>query len=138
VSQAMLPRFPLHQAMLLTLEEGLAREEYNPENLQCVSTRKIYRGRAEDVITFLKIQEKNPTIDFLGLVLPRLHYTILEAEPRDILYMLIHDIHYTRERMFRSEGNRMLAVPWLSAVASFKTGSTSSPRATLSPRLGCG
>jgi hypothetical protein len=94
VSQAMLPRFPLYQAMLL------AREEYDPENLQFVSTRKIYRGRAEDVIPSPKIQEKNPTIDCLGLVFPRLHYTILEAEPRDILYTLIHDIHYTRERMF--------------------------------------
>ena len=47
-----------------------------------------------------KIQDKFPGVDFPGLVFPRLNYKILEAEPRDILFSLIHNIFYNKERMF--------------------------------------
>ena len=94
------PRFPLHQAMLIALEEGLMRQEYDPRKLNEASTKKIYEVRAAYVIPPPKIQEKCPNIDFPALVFPRLCYKILESEPKDILFSLVHNIYYSKERMF--------------------------------------
>ena len=94
------PRFPLHQAMLLPLQEGLMRQEYDPGKLQEVTTKSIYEGRAAFVIPPPKIQEKHHMIDFPDLVFPRLNYQILEADPKDILFTLVHNIFYNKERMF--------------------------------------
>ena len=96
----MQPRFPLQKAMLLPLQEGMMRQEYDPSKLDQVTTKSIYEGRAAYIITPQKIQEKFPGIDFPGLVFPRLNYQILEAEPRDILFALVHNIFYNKERMF--------------------------------------
>ena len=98
--QALLPRFPLHKAMLEALEEGLLRQEFDPQKLDTVSTSQIYRGRAADVIPPPKVEAKNPGVEFEDLVYPRLEYRILEAEPRDVLFCLVHNIQPTRERMF--------------------------------------
>ena len=42
---------------------------------------------------------KNPEVSFLELVYPRLNSKVLEAEPRDTLFCLIHNLHLTRERL---------------------------------------
>ena len=101
VCQALLPRFPLHLAMLEVLQEGLMRQEYDPEKLTSVTTKLIYTGRIKDVLPPPKVQEKYPGVDFLGLVYPRLTYQILEAEQRDILFSIVHNIQLTKERMFQ-------------------------------------
>ena len=93
-------QFPLHKAMLLPLQEGLMRQEYEPGKLEQVTTKSIYEGRAAYVIPPPKVQEKSPEIDFPGLVFPRLNYKILEADAKDILFSLVHNIVYTKERMF--------------------------------------
>ena len=49
---------------------------------------------------FLFAGQKYPEIDFLSLVYPRLSYRILESESKDVLFTLVHDFFYTRERMF--------------------------------------
>ena len=103
--QALQPRFSLHKSMLEVLEEGLLREEYDPKNLNSVTTSIIYKGRAADIVPPPKIQLKNPGVDFVGLVYPRLSYNILEAEARDVLFCLVHNIQPTRQRMF--EQNRV-------------------------------
>ena len=93
-------RFPLHQSMLTALEEGLMRQEYDPRKLSEASTKKIYEGRAAYVIPPPKVQAKCPEINFQATVFPRLCYTILESEPRDILFSLVHNIYFNKERMF--------------------------------------
>ena len=92
--------FPLHQAMLIPLQEGLMRQEYDPKKLSEASTKKIYEGRAAYVIPPPKVQEKCPEIDFPALVFPRLCYKMLESEPQDVLFSLVHNIVYNREKMF--------------------------------------
>ena len=94
------PRLPLHQAMLEVLREGLFRNEYDPNRLDVATTRMIYESRATDVIPPPKIEEKCPGVNFVTLVYPRLSYTILEAEPRDILFCLVHNIQPTKQRLF--------------------------------------
>ena len=90
--------------MLEALQEGLLREEFDPDKLELVTTSNIYKGRAADVIPAPKVEAKHPGVNFQELVYPRLGYGILEAEPRDILFCLVHNIQPTRERMF--EQNR--------------------------------
>ena len=96
----LLPRFPLHKAMLEALEEGLLREEYDPKQLESITTSTIYKGRVADVIPSPKVERKYPGVDFRNLVYPRLEYSILEAEPRDILFCIVHNIQPTRLRLF--------------------------------------
>ena len=103
--QALPPGCPLHKAMLEALEEGLIREEFDPEKLDSITTSLIYRGRAADVIPAPKIETKHPSVDFVSLVYPCLAYTILEAEARDVLFSMIHNIQPTRQRLF--EQNRI-------------------------------
>ena len=103
--QALLPRYPLHKAMLEALEEGLTREEFEPGKLDSVTTSLIYKGRAADIIPAPKIKIKHPGVDFVNLVYPRLAYNILEAETKDILFCIIHNIQTTRQRLF--EQNRI-------------------------------
>ena len=102
--QALLPRFPLHKAMLEALQEGLLREKFDPDKLELVTTSNIYKGRAADVIPAPKVEAKHPGVNFQELVYPRIGYGILEAEPRDFMFCLVHNIQPTRERMF--EQNR--------------------------------
>ena len=85
---------------VLPLEEGLMRQEYDPKKLQEVTTKSISEGRAAFAIPPPKVQLKSPEIDFPGLVFPRLCYKILEAEPKDIMFSLVHNIFYNKERMF--------------------------------------
>jgi hypothetical protein len=101
VCQAQLPRFPLHRAMLEALQEGLIREEYDPAALELVTSKIIYNSRAEDVIPPPKIEGKYPNVNFPVLVYPRLNHGILEAEPRDVLYSMIHNLHPTKQRLFK-------------------------------------
>ena len=107
----LLPRFPLHKAMLEALEEGLLRDEFDPEKLESVSTSLIYKGRAADVIPAPKIETKHPGVDFLSLVYPRLDYNILEAEPRDVLFSIIHNIQPTRKRLFEQNRTQDASCP---------------------------
>ena len=76
------------------------RQEYDPRKLSEASTKKIYEGRAAYVIPPPKVQAKCPEIDFQATVFPRLCYTILESEPRDVLFSLVHNIYFNKERMF--------------------------------------
>ena len=107
----LLPRFPLHKAMLEALEEGLLRQELDPEKLDFVTTSMIYKGRAADVIPAPKIESKYPRVNFKELVYPRLGYNILEAEPRDILFCIVHNIQPTKERMFEQRRVQDAACP---------------------------
>ena len=102
---ALTPQFPLHKVMMESLQEGLIREEYNPAALYLASTKTIYASRSADIIPPPKIEAKHPTIDFKGVVYPRLAYSILEPEPKDILFCLTHNLQPNRERLF--EQNRV-------------------------------
>ena len=101
VCQGLLPRFPLHQAMADVLQEGLWRNEYDPKKLEASTTKLIYSGRIADVVPSPKIEQKFPGVDFLDLVYPRLTDRILESEPKDVLFRLVHDLIVTKDRMFR-------------------------------------
>ena len=99
-SPALVPRLPLHAVMLEVLEEGLARQEYEPGNLECTTTKSIYKSRAEDVFLRPKIEEKYPDVDFQCDVYPRLNFRILEAETKDTVFCLVHSLVYNKKRMF--------------------------------------
>ena len=86
--------------MLEVLEEGLARQEYEPGKLECTTTKAIYKSHAQDVFLSPKIEEKYPDVDFLCVVYPRLNFRILEAETRDTLFCLVHSLVYNKERLF--------------------------------------
>ena len=58
-------------------------------------------SRAADVIPPPKVEAKYPGVDFTGLVYPRLAHKILEAEPKDILFTLTHNLQPCRERLFQ-------------------------------------
>ena len=68
VSSTLLPKFPLHGDMLLGLEEGLIRQEYDHKDLRFSSTKIIYRSRIVDVIPAPKIEKKYPLVDFQSTV----------------------------------------------------------------------
>ena len=95
------PRFPLHQEMLVCLEEGFLRNEFKPSEILSASTKVIYASRITDVVPPPKIEKKYPNFNFLNLVYPRLNSTILESESKDILFTLVHDFFYTKQRMFQ-------------------------------------
>ena len=101
VCPGLLPRFPLHQAMAEVLQEGLMRNEYNPNELQQATTKLIYSGRIADVVPPPKVEQKFPGVDFKVLVYPRLADKILEPEPKDILFRLVHNLIVNKERLFR-------------------------------------
>ena len=82
------------------LIEGYLRQEFNPQDLKSATTKLIYRSRVADVIPPPKVVEKNPGVDFQGLVFPWLSYRILESEPRDVLFSLVHNFYPNKERMF--------------------------------------
>ena len=97
-----LPRqFPLHKAILEVLEEGIMREEYDPTALNNTSARLIYQNRAKDIIPPPKVEMKHPHIEFVACVYPRLANKILEPEPRDVMFSLIHNILPNKERLFQ-------------------------------------
>ena len=62
--------------------------------------KTIYKSRAADVILPPKIEAKYPAVDFKNDVYPRLAYPILEAEPKDILFCLTHNLQLNKERLF--------------------------------------
>ena len=97
----LMPRFPLHQAMVEVLQEGLMRQELDPKELKSVTTKLIYESRIADIVPPPKVQVKSPAVDFLGLVFPRLHHSILEPESKDTLFSLVHNIFYNKDRLFR-------------------------------------
>ena len=101
VCQTLLPKFPLHSAMLEVIEEGITRKEFTPSKLHEVTTKAIYRGRAEDVLPSPKVELEFPAVDFVGLVYPRLSHKVLEPAPRDTLFSLVHGIYRNRARLFR-------------------------------------
>ena len=74
---ALISQFPLHGAMLEALEEGLARQEYTPGELEYATTKVIYKSRAADVLLPPKVEEKFPDVDFKNVVYPRLTFRIL-------------------------------------------------------------
>ena len=94
-----LNRFPLHKTILEILQEGIMRQEFNPAALNMATSKSIYTSRASDVIPPPKVEGKNPGVDFLGLVYPRLNSNILEAEPKDTLFCMVHNLHPTKERL---------------------------------------
>ena len=87
--------------MLEALQEGLLREEYNPTALHLASVKNIYTSRAADVIPPPKVEANNPGVDYIGLVYPRLAHSILEPEPKDILFSLTHNLQLNRECLFQ-------------------------------------
>ena len=42
-------------------------------------------------------------MNFLELVYPRLNNAILEAEPKDVLFCMVHNLHTTRERLHQQQ-----------------------------------
>ena len=101
VCQTLPSQYPLHIAMLEVLQEGLTRLEFTPNNLQDVTTKKIYQGRAEDILPPPKVEMEFPGVDFRELVYPRLSHAVLEPGPRDTLFCLVHGIYRNRARLFR-------------------------------------
>ena len=77
------------------------RNEYDPSNLQNTTTKLIYSGRIADIVSPLKVELKFPGVDFQDLVYPRLADRILESEPKDVLYRVVHDLIVSKDRMFR-------------------------------------
>ena len=94
-----LSRFPFHKAILEVIEEGLLRQDFNPRALNETTSKSIYASRSSDVIPPPKIEAKVPTVYFHELVYPRLNNKILEAEPRDTLFCMVHNLHLTKERL---------------------------------------
>ena len=85
---------------MVALEEGLLRQEYDHKDLRFSSTKTIYTSRIVDIVPAPKIENKYPMLDFPSTVYPRLNYRILESEPKDILFTLVHKLVFTKERMF--------------------------------------
>ena len=80
------------------------REEYKPTELNNVTVKTIYKSQAADVVPPPKVEAKYPTVNFRNVVYPRIAYSILEPEPKDILFCLTHNLIPNRERLF--EQNR--------------------------------
>ena len=97
----LLPQFPLHRAMLEGLQEGLVRQEFAPDKLDYVTTKKIYQSRAEDIFLPPKVEGKYPDVDFKNTVYPRLKFRILEPEARDVLYCIVHGLVPNKSRLFQ-------------------------------------
>ena len=98
---ALPPRFPLRQEMLVSLEEGFFKKEYQPKDLPSASTKFIYSSRIADIVPPPKVEKKYPETELPSLVYPCLNYRILDIESKDVFFNLVHDFFYTRERMFR-------------------------------------
>ena len=77
------------------------RNEYDPNKLKESTTKLIYSDRIADVVPSPKVEQKFPEVDFLDLVYPRLADRILESEPKDVLFKLVHDLIVTKDQMFR-------------------------------------
>ena len=98
----MLPqRFPLHSAILESLEEGLIRQEFSPDTLKNVTVKVIYQGRIEDIIPQPKVETEFPGVDFCDIVYPRLCHKVLEPAPRDLVFSVAHGIFRNRAKLFR-------------------------------------
>ena len=95
------PQYILHTAMNEALQEGLTRPELTPSKLGEVTTKKIYKGRVEDVLPPPKVELEFPTVDFDNLVYPRLKQQVLEPGPRDTLFCLVHGLYRNRAKLRR-------------------------------------
>ena len=101
VCQNLPPRFPLHSILLECLEEGLLRLDFKPDDLGSVTTKSIYKKRAEDVIPPPKVESEFPEVDFGVTVFPRLCHPVLEPAPRDEVFCVAHGLFRNRARLFR-------------------------------------
>ena len=94
-----LASFPLHKHIFTALEEGLVRQDFKPNLLDSATCKAIYASRAADIIPPPKVELKFPEVNYLELVYPCLNNKILEAEPRDALYCMVHNLHPNRKRL---------------------------------------
>ena len=101
VCSTVAPQFLLHTAMLEALQEGLVRLEFTPSKLNEATTKKIYSGRAADVLPPPKVELEFSAVDFKDLVYPRLKHPVLEPGPRDTLFCLVHGLYRNRARLYR-------------------------------------
>ena len=99
--QAGLHLYPLHKAILEALEEGLTQLEFTPDKFNEVTTKNIYKGRANDVLPAPKVELEFPAVNLRELVYPRLKSVVLEAGPKDTLFCLVHGLYRNRSRLFR-------------------------------------
>ena len=89
--------------MLEVLQEGLLRQEYDPTAVHLASVKNIYISRASDVIPPPKVEANNLGVDFIDLVYPRLAHSILEAEAKNILFSLTHNLQPCKQRLFQQQ-----------------------------------
>ena len=75
------------------------------------SVKTIYKSRAADTIPPPKVEAKHPAVDFKSLVYPRLSYAILEAETKDILFCLTHNLQPNKERLFQQRRAQNASCP---------------------------
>ena len=75
------------------------RQDFKPTSLDSATSKTIYASRAADIIPPPKVEGKFPEVNFLELVYPRLNNKILEAEARDALYCMVHNLHPNRKRL---------------------------------------
>ena len=99
--QKLPPRFPHHSVLLESLEEGLIRLDFKPDDLGSVTTKAIYQKRAEDVIPPPKVETEFPEVDFGATVFPRLCHPVLEPAAKDVVFCVSHGLFRNRARLFR-------------------------------------
>ena len=76
-------------------------QEFVPDKLDYVTTKNIYKSRAEDIFMPHKVERKYPDVDFKNTVYPRLTFRILEPEAKDILYCNVHGLVPNKSRLFQ-------------------------------------
>ena len=124
--------------MLEALEEGLVRLDFIPTKLGESTTKKIYAGRKEDILSLPKVEQDFPRIDFQELVYPRLNNPVLEPSPRDKLYCLVHGLYRKRPAFSGRIGPQTPSAQYLSASKLSRIGYTSSVHVQKFMKLGSG
>ena len=69
--------------------------------MNCSKQLEFFRCYPKDDLCFFQKKCIVVQVNFLELVYPRLNNSILEAEPRDALFCMVHNLHAIRERLLQ-------------------------------------
>ena len=102
------PPPPFHQHSLNLLLEGFKWFGLDPEKLEKVTAKTLYKEYTSD-IPAPKITDKFLQVNFPGDVWPRISYSELTARPRQVVFDAIHGLTRNRARLHQQ---RRAADPW--------------------------
>ena len=97
VSHTLSRQFPLHQHMLDTFMDSVARGKVRNSNVSVVTPKENYKSWISSLLTPPKVEPKFPVVNFQDLVYPRMNHAVLETRQG-----MIHGLYKNKDGLFQT------------------------------------